>query len=111
MNYLKSFDEPYPYFRGLISEIGIPIKKIIFSKQNKEFGISKSRFLILYDLAMLGIVNHSLLPLKILTLFGFFLSFASMFVILFYLIVKLVYWDTFEMGIAPLIIGQFFLEV
>ncbi len=108
ISYLKLFDDPYPYFRGLISEIGVPIKKIQFSKPKRRAGISKSRFSTLYDLAMLGIINHSLIPLKTLTLFGLFLSVASVFVILFYLIIKLCYWNTFEIGIAPLIIGQFF---
>lgn len=108
LDLLKLFDDPYPYFRGLISEIGIPIKKIVFSKPKRRAGISKSRFLTLYDLAMLGIVNHSLIPLKLLTLFGFFLSSICIIIILFYIIFKFAYWDTFNMGIAPLIISQFF---
>jgi RsiW-degrading membrane proteinase PrsW (M82 family) len=63
----------------------------------------------MYDIAMLGIVKHSKLPLRLMTMFGFLLSFISILVGLFYFFYKLFFWNSFSPGVAPLVIGLFLL--
>jgi glycosyltransferase involved in cell wall biosynthesis len=106
---VKSFADPYPYFRGMIAEIGLPHKKLYYDQPARKRGITKNNFYSLYDLGMLGIINHSKVPLRLTAFAGFlgaFLSFLSGFG---YFIYKLLYWNRFSVGIAPLVIGIFFL--
>jgi hypothetical protein len=101
--------DPYPYLRGLVSELGFPIAKVPFDKPYRRHGVSKGTFYIYMDMALLGIVNHSKLPLRAATLVGFCLSFLSFIAGGFYLIRKLLFWETMQMGIAPAVVGLFFL--
>jgi glycosyltransferase involved in cell wall biosynthesis len=106
---VKSFADPYPYFRGMIAEIGLPHKKLYYDQPLRKRGITKNNFYSLYDLGMLGIINHSKVPLRLTAFAGFvgaFLSFLSGFG---YFLYKLLYWNRFSVGIAPLVIGIFFL--
>jgi polyisoprenyl-phosphate glycosyltransferase len=106
---VKSFDDPYPYFRGMIAEIGLPHKKMLYDQPARKRGITKNNFYSLYDLGMLGIINHSKVPLRMATFAGFAgaaLSFASG---LGYFLYKLLFWSRFSVGIAPLVIGIFLL--
>ena len=105
---LSEIDEPYPYFRGLVSEIGFPLAKIPYHQPARKRGITSNNFYRLYDTAMLGITNHSKVPLRLATMLGFAVSFASFCVAIGYLIFKLLYWDSFSLGLAPLEIGLFF---
>ena len=105
---LREIDDPYPYARGLISEIGFDIARIPFTQPRRKRGITKNNFYTLYDIAMLGITNHSKVPLRLATMAGFSLSFLSLLVALGYLAAKLIFWETFSMGMAPIIIGLFF---
>lgn len=105
---LRGIDDPYPYFRGLISYIGFDIFKLEYTQPSRKRGITKNNFYTLYDLAMLGITNHSKVPLRIATLSGFILGTMSLFVAAVYLILKLVFWDQFQAGSAPVVIGLFF---
>jgi len=105
---LRSIQDPYPYFRGLLCEIGFPIALVPFKQPRRKGGITKNNFYTLYDIAMLGITNHSKVPLRLMTIGGFLLSFLSLFVALTFFVAKLVYWDSFELGVAPLLIGVFF---
>jgi len=107
INRLKNINDPYPYFRGLISEIGFDIETIKFDQPLRKFGVTKNNFFTLYDLAMLGVVKHSRLPLRIMTFLGFISSFACFLVAIVYLILKLFFWSSFELGSAPTIIGIF----
>jgi glycosyltransferase involved in cell wall biosynthesis len=106
---LKQINDPYPYFRGMVFEVGYKIAEVTYNQEARVRGITKNNFLTLYDLAMLGICSHSKIPLRIATLTGFGAAFLSFLMGMFYLIYKLVYWDNFRMGIAPVIIGLFFL--
>lgn len=108
LDILKKIDDPYPYFRGLLCEIGFPIAQVPFRQVRRQRGITSNNFYSLYDLAMLGITNHSKLPLRLLTIGGFVLSFMSLIVAIAFLIAKLVFWDVFQLGLAPLLIGIFF---
>ena len=107
INRLKKINDPYPYFRGLISEVGFDIETIKFDQPLRKFGKTKNNFFTLYDLAMLGVVKHSRMPLRIMTLLGFISSFGCLFVATIYLILKLIFWNSFELGSAPTIIGIF----
>lgn len=105
---IRGLGDPYPYFRGLIAELGIAYATVEFEQPARVRGITKNNFYTLYDLAMLGLTSHSKLPLRLATLAGFTLSALSLLVSLGYLVAKLLFWDQFAIGTAPLIIGLFF---
>lgn len=105
---IRDLGDPYPYFRGLIAELGIRYATVEFEQPARVRGITKNNFYTLYDLAMLGLTSHSKLPLRLATLAGFTLSAVSLLVSLGYLIAKLVFWQHFAVGTAPVIIGLFF---
>ncbi|MBP1751450.1 MAG: dolichol monophosphate mannose synthase [Geobacteraceae bacterium] len=105
---LRSVKDPYPYFRGLISDIGFESAKIEYTQPVRKRGITKNNFYTLYDMAMLGITNHSKVPLRLATMLGFCVSGISLLVALGYFVAKLLFWNTFDIGIAPLTIGLFF---
>lgn len=102
------FHDPYPYLRGMIAELGLPHKKVYYSQKRRSRGITKNNFYTLYDIAMLGITNLSKVPLRLFTFAGFGLSLLSLAVAFFYLVYKLVYWNNFSVGMAPIVIGIFF---
>lgn len=104
---LRAIDDPYPYFRGTVAELGYEMSEIEFVQPRRKRGLSANNFYILYDIAMLGITRHSKLPLRLATISGFILSFVSFATALVYLIYKLVYWYQFPVGIAPLVVGAF----
>jgi polyisoprenyl-phosphate glycosyltransferase len=106
---VRGIDDRYPYFRGMIADLGYPRAEIPFMQPRRARGITKNNFYTLYDTAMLGITNHSKMPLRVATFCGFALSLISLLVALGYLIAKLLYWDRFSLGTAPLVIGVFFL--
>jgi glycosyltransferase involved in cell wall biosynthesis len=105
---VKQFDDPYPYFRGMISEIGMPHFEIPYHQPGRKSGITKNNFYTLYDLAMLGITNLSKVPLRLVTFAGFLSSFFCILISLAYLVYKLIFWNRFSAGLAPLVIGVFF---
>ena len=107
---LRSLNEPYPYFRGLVSKFGSNIKEIKFTQPKRKTGKTKNNFYTLYDIAMLGFVNHSKLPIRLASFIGFAGAFISFIVATIYFIYKIIYWGNFEMGVAPLIIGFFFVS-
>ncbi|WP_080507514.1 glycosyltransferase family 2 protein [Bryobacter aggregatus] len=106
---VRSFNDPDPFFRGIISEIGLPHKKIAYNQKRRLRGFSKNNLYVLYDTAMLGITNVSKVPLRLFTFFGFACAGLSILSSLGYLIYKLIYWDRFSVGMAPVVIGFFFL--
>ena len=105
---LRKFDEPYPYFRGLISEIGFERVEIEYVQPKRKKGLTKNNFYTLYDMAMLGFVNHSKVPLRMATFLGFSVAIFSLLVALSYFIYKLIFWQSFQVGVAPMVIGIFF---
>ena len=109
IDYIRKLDDPYPYFRGLVSEVGFDTLIVEFDQPRRLRGVTKNNFYTLYDIAMLGITNHSKLPLRVATIGGFLMSGLSLLVALGYLIYKLVFWTEFAVGQAPLVIGLFFL--
>ena len=105
---LRSIEDPYPYFRGLICDIGFDRAVIEYVQPTRKRGFTKNNFYTLYDMAMLGITNHSKVPLRLATMTGFIVALMSLLTALVYFIYKLIFWDNFQVGMAPLVIGLFF---
>lgn len=105
---IRKLNDPYPYFRGLISELGYQAELIEYLQPKRKQGISKNNFYSLYDLAMLGFTSHSKVPLRLATMLGFLSSAVSILVAIFYFVYKLVFWNNFSVGTAPLVVGIFF---
>lgn len=108
MDAVHRYHDPYPYLRGLVSEIGFKRVEVEFVQQKRKHGRTKNNFFTLYDMAMTGFVNHSKLPLRLATFCGFCLAGVSLLIALGYLIYKLMFWQTFTLGLAPLVVGLFF---
>ncbi len=105
---LRATDDPYPYMRGFVAEFGGDIATVYYTQPKREHGKTSNNFYKLYDMAMLGFVNHSKVPLRLAVFIGFAIAALSLAVALFYFIYKLCYWDSFQVGNAPLVIGLFF---
>ncbi len=105
---IRRIDDPYPYLRGLLCELGYEQALIPFDKPVRKRGITKSNFYVLYDVAMLGIINHSKVPLRLAAFAGFGTGLISFAMAMAYLIYKLVFWGRFQVGMAPVVIGIFF---
>lgn len=105
---LRTIDDPYPYFRGLISDIGYEAARVEYIQPRRKRGSTKNNLYALYDMAMLGITNHSKIPLRLAAMLGFAVAFGSILIALGYLTYKLVFWNSFNIGMAPLVIGLFF---
>jgi hypothetical protein len=105
---VKSFHDPYPYFRGVIAEIGLPHVKLYYDQPARKRGFTKNNLYTLYDMGMLAITNLSKVPLRVVTFMGFAAATVSALAGLGYLIYKLAFWNRFSVGVAPLVIGIFF---
>jgi glycosyltransferase involved in cell wall biosynthesis len=107
INFFRSVKDPYPYIRGLAAEIEEDIKLIKFDQPKRLYGKSKNNFFTLYDIAMLAITKHSTFPLRIMIFLGFIFSLISFVIATIYFIFKIIYWDSFEIGIGPIVFGMF----
>ena len=107
IEFFKSVKDPYPYIRGLAAEMEEDIKLIQFKQPKRLYGKSTNNFFTLYDIAMLAITKHSTFPLRIMIFLGFIFSLISFFIATIYFIYKIIYWDSFDIGIGPIIIGMF----
>lgn len=108
LDYCRSLNDPYPYFRGLISEVGLPVERVSYHQPLRKRGFTKNNLYTLYDMAMLGITNFSKVPLRLAAMLGFLMAILSLVVALVYLIYKLIFWYSLPVGTAPLVIGLFF---
>lgn len=105
---LRKLDEPYPYLRGLVCELGYSRALVPFVQPLRKRGLTKNNFYTLYDNAMTGFTNHSKVPLRLAALGGFALGIFSFILALIYLVLKLLYWDSFPMGTAPILLAVLF---
>lgn len=105
---LRDMNDPYPYLRGLIAEIGFDKAIIKYHQHKRTRGFSKNNLYTLYDVAMLGFTSHSKVPLRMAIFVGVTVGFFSLLSALVYFVYKLLYWDIFNVGTAPLVIGLFF---
>jgi polyisoprenyl-phosphate glycosyltransferase len=101
----RKLNDPYPYMRGIISDFGYPVARIPFTQPTRKRGFTKNNFYSLYDYAMLGLTSFSKVPLRLATMFGFALSLLSLLMAIGYFIYKLLYWRSFPVGVAPVVIG------
>ena len=109
VNVLREIYDPSPYLRGLIYEIGFNVKLLQFDQPKRYKGRSKNNFFSLLDYGILGIVKHTKIA-RFLTIFGFCFSFISLLVALIFLFLKIIFWESFSLGVAPIIIGLFALS-
>lgn len=105
----RKINDPYPYFRGLVTEIGLSVTTVEFHQPRRKGGTSTQSLYRLLDFALLGIVKHSRVPLRFIAVLGIVSGLVSVLAGIGYLTAKLVFWDAFELGVAPLIVGVFFL--
>ncbi|MCF0132448.1 MAG: glycosyltransferase family 2 protein [Blautia sp.] len=106
---VRELQDPMPYLRGIIAELGFDYTAIPYTQQRRKAGKSKNNFYSLYDYAMNGITSYSKVVMRMATFFGFFVAGCSFIAGIVYLILKLIYWNRFSAGVAPLLIGVFFL--
>jgi glycosyltransferase involved in cell wall biosynthesis len=109
MEMIKQFPDPYPYFRGMIAEIGLPHTQILYKQERRKSGKTKNNWFTLYDMGILGLTTLSKVPLRVATFTGFVGAAISFLAGLAYFFYKLLFWQEFSVGIAPLVIGVFFL--
>ena len=100
----KKINDLYPYTRSLISDLGFDIEEVKYQQGKREFGITKNNLFTLFDMAIVGMVSNSKAPIRVATLFGFIVSIISFASGIIYLILKLLFWNSFEFGLAPLLI-------
>jgi len=105
---LRSVDDPYPYMRGLVAEYGGDLGEVFYTQPRRLHGTTHNNFYTLYDMAMLGFVNHSKVPLRMACFLGFAAGAFSLLAAIVYFVYKLCYWDSFQLGLAPVVIGLFF---
>jgi glycosyltransferase involved in cell wall biosynthesis len=104
---LRRLPDPYPYFRGIVSELGFEYATIPYKQPQRIRGVTKNNLYRLYDLGVQGIVNHSKIPLRIATIVGFFSSVISLAAAFVYFVMKMLFWYQLPIGVAPVIIGLF----
>jgi glycosyltransferase involved in cell wall biosynthesis len=106
---IREVPDAFPYLRGLVSDLGFAVARVPFDKPERRRGLTSNNFFSLYDVAMVGLTTHSRVPLRMASMTGFVLSMLSAFVGCAYVGYKLLYWDRVPFGIAPLLMGMFFL--
>ena len=105
---LRNLNDPIPFLRGIVAELGFIRKNIEYEQQKRRAGKTKNNWYTLYDAAMLSFTSYTKIGLRIATIGGFISAGFTFIIALVYFINKLVYWDRFSAGIAPLVIGVFF---
>ena len=105
---MRSLNEPDPYLRGLVSEIGFDKAIVEYVEPRREHGVSRHKFMDLLDLAILGMTTYSRAPLRLLTLVSLVIAGLSFLAGLVYTVLKLLFWTSFEAGVAPILIGALF---
>ena len=106
---VRQIHDPMPYLRGMIAEFGFDYDIVYYNRPNRRAGKSKNNFYSLYDVAMVGITSYSKVVLRVATFVGFGIAGISAIFGIVYLILKLIFWDMFKAGMAPMLIGMFFL--
>ncbi len=106
---LRNLNDPTPFLRGIVAELGYKRKEIPYEQPRRRAGKTHNNFYRLYDAAMLSVTSYTKAGLRLATIFGSICSAASMVVALVYLVMKLIWWDRFPAGMAPMLIGMLFL--
>lgn len=106
---MRDIKDPTPFLRGIVAEFGFRRKELPYEQQKRKAGRTKNNFYSLYDVAMLSFTSYTKIGLRLCTFVGFAIAFGSFCIALLYLVLKLLYWNTFVAGTAPILIGMFFL--
>ena len=108
INVLRTLSDPTPFLRGIVAEYAPDHLEIPYEQQKRRAGKTKNNFFTLFDAAMLSFTSYTKGGLRVATFGGFLISGSSLLIALFYLVQKLLYWDKFVAGNAPILIGVFF---
>ena len=106
---LRKLDDPTPFLRGIVAELGFQRKEIPYEQQKRRAGKTHNNFYKLYDAAMLSFTSYTKIGLRLATFLGIFVGIISFIIGIVYFILKLIYWDRFAAGMVPVLIGMFFL--
>lgn len=106
---LRKLNDPTPFLRGIVAELGFKRKEIPYEQPKRRAGKTHNNFYRLYDAAMLSVTSYTKVGLRLATFMGAFSAGVSMLVALVYLVMKLIWWDRFPAGMAPMLIGMLFL--
>jgi len=109
INVLRNLDDPTPFLRGIVAELGFKRKDVLYTQAKRRAGHTHNNWYTLYDAAMLSFTSYTKVGLRVATIVGFIFASLSMFVALFYLLAKLIWWNSFPLGTAPMVIGIFFM--
>jgi glycosyltransferase involved in cell wall biosynthesis len=102
LDHIRAINNPYPFFRGLICELGYEIKTITFIQPRRLSGLSKNNFYSLFDIALLGVVSHSMIPIRLASIIGFIVAFISVLSAFILFVAKILFWEKIPIGYAPL---------
>ena len=105
----RKIDDPLPSFRGMVAEFGYKMVLVPFEQPKRKSGKSKNNFYTLFDIAMKNFTMYTKVGLRCATLLGFLIAGLSVLIGLVYLVMKCIWWSSFQAGIAPVLIGMFFL--
>lgn len=106
---LRKVDDRYPYVRGLVAELGFTSCKVPYVQPKRQHGKTHLNLYHLFDMAMLGLTSHSIVPMRLATITGLVFAVISLLVSFYYLIYKLLHWHEFSAGMAPVLVGFFFM--
>lgn len=109
VNVMRDLKDPTPFLRGIVAELGWKRKEIPYEQQKRRFGKTKNNFYKLYDAAMLSFTSYTKIGLRLATFMGFFIAGISFLVAIFYVVCKFVFWENYDMGMASIAVGLFFL--
>lgn len=109
VNVMRDLKDPTPFLRGIVAELGWKRKEIPYEQQKRRFGKTKNNFYKLYDAAMLSFTSYTKIGLRLATFMGFFVAGISFLVAIFYVVCKFVFWESYDMGMASIAVGLFFL--
>ncbi|MBR1701104.1 MAG: glycosyltransferase family 2 protein [Lachnospiraceae bacterium] len=102
---LRKLDDPTPFLRGIVAELGYRRKDIPYEQQKRRAGKTHNNWFTLYDAAMLSFTSYTKVGLRLATFLGFFVGAISMVVAIVYLILKLLYWERFVAGTTPILLA------
>lgn len=106
---LRELDDPMPFLRGIVAELGPLRKDIEYTQAKRRAGKTHNNWYTLYDAAMLSFTSYTKVGLRVATIIGFLFSLLTMLIAIIYLCAKLIWWEAFPMGTAPMLIGMFFI--
>ncbi len=106
---VRMVDDREPFFRGIVSELGFNVYELKVLQRKREFGASKNNIFTLYEYAIIGVVNQSIVPIRLMSIIGFVTAILSFSLGLFYIVKKIIFWDTYKLGISPTLLPIFFM--